>query len=586
MLKLKKTIVNTNHELIGFIISGKEKEMGGMSDAVVEHGYPLKSIIQIKLFNNQIAVNGNTICERNNFKINSLPMVMYDGNIYKPMDNSVNIIHRFVKDNENVGFTIQFSDGTTSNFEYTSLVTLLKWYRPDNFNLRQSSKGNVYVCGKNGMSLGNIPCTVIGEEPENKPKRLKSAAKTPQSVTSGAVFKTFDILDVYDFINSCNGLVIKLPNEQYVAHSEGGVVSFDNFNTLGMGEVAKPVPLFNDSKLNVNANFKQVGMVNVEINGMKQNVVSYVHKTKTIFLNGENDIKKFGIAVPTAQANNLISKLGGSLALAPLTDENIISNLRQVIAAKELSFFTVDASKLDLISKSKRASSILPNIELVELCKKRFELKLVSKALGPNGGILKELKSVLTVDDMAEARDRKPFGIFSTMTKEGQIACQNAGIDIYTGAYTVPGEKKASTSSGSGSVSVNVEIEYKCDKYDDSKFTGGKVLEAVRNNDRTVVPDTVFNVVAGIDSIMDNREKYKKAKEVYDNIANSLAVINKKFWLHNCSMYLEGSKAKIHTHDAANWTPDMKTKVKKASVYECTDKTAYGLKVIFTGVVI
>jgi len=581
MLKITKTILDSNRNLIGFMVEGKEKELGGFSNQKVERGVPMQQLIKMNFSNNQIYFKNNSIVEKGSFKIAQLPAVVYTNNGYIDIDNTVNIIKRFVMNNENIGFRVSFFDGSEDNFKYENLIRLCRWFKPGNFAIRTSSKGRQYICGKNGMSLDNIPADIIGED-VSKAKRMKSAAKNMSSSVE-SLQAGFDILDIYDFIADCGGCVIKLPNEKYIATTEEGETKTEGFTSLGIGEVASAYPMFNSTKINVNAGFKQVGVVDVNTNGANIKVTSYVFRTKCIFYNGDNYMKVFGIAVPTENEQKLLTTIGRSLALEKITDTSITQPLGQVIDCKSLVFYKVDTSKIDLISSNKRTSSILKVDELTDLCKKMFEIKLIEKALGPKGGIMKELKDSVNKADIANANGRKVAGAFAMYSEDGLKALQEAGIDIYTGAYTIAGSPVKKSGSGDGDSSA-VEIEYILDGFNASKLTGSKILDLVKNNDTASIGNNVAQVVNSILSISDPTEMYIAASKQYNKATEAEAKLNKKFWMHNASMYINGGKAKIHTHDAKDWELDAGSRVKTASVYRSKKETALTVK--FKGVAI
>lgn len=585
MLKITKAIVDTNRNLIGFMMQGKEKEFGGFSNDVIERGVPTDSLLQKKFSNNQIAVVNNKIVEKGNFKINTLPMTIYTDAGYVDLDNSVAIIKRFVQDNKNIGFRVRFSDGSEDNFKYENVLMLCHWFRPGNFAIRTSSKGLQYICGKNGVSLDDIPAEIIGDVPEKKAKRLKSAAKEKTPEFNGSIESGFDILDIYGFINDCNGCVIKLPSEAYVAMSEDGETTTEGFTSLGIGEVASATPIFNPTKLNVNAGFKKVGIVEVPINGAKHNITTYVFRTKSIFHNGDNHMKVFGIAVPTENEEALVKTLGASLALEKITDNTVTAPLGQVIDAKSLAFYKVDTSKVDLISANKRKESIMTGKQLVSLCKKQYELKLIEKAMGPKGGLMKNLKASLGDAGVAEAKGKKIAGAYSMYSAEALEALTAVGIDIYSGAYTVAGTPYSSGKS-SGDATSQVEIEYILKGYDAGKLTGSKILDAAKANDTTVLPASVIKAINEVTAITDLKAQYDKASALYAVVSAKTAEISKKLWMHNASMYIEGNRTRIHTHDAKHWLPDTTSRVKTANVYACKSAGCEGLTIKFKGVTI
>ena len=169
------------------------------------------------------------------------------------------------------------------------------------------------------------------------------------------------------------------------------------------------------------------------------------------------------------------------------------------------------------------------------------------------------------------------------MSSEGLDAVTAAGIDIYTGAYKVVA-KSTPKSSETKEGPVNIEIEYNLDGYEADKLTGKQILEYVRAEDAVKIPAVVVKCVGSLLKIEDKKEMYRKAKEIYDTTEKSIAELNKKFWMHNASMYLVGNKSRIHTHDAKHWIPEVNTRVKKYNVYRCDYKGAEALTVKVLGV--
>lgn len=585
-LRLVSTIVDDKRSLIGFIMEGKEKDFGGFSENKVRRPIPVADLIRSKFSNKQIGVSGGKLVEKSEFKINSLPMTLYANDSYAAIDNEISIVGRIVQDNENIGFRVRFSDGTEDDFKYVNVLMLCRWFKPGNFSVRRSSKGNQYIAGKAGTSLADIPARVVGKEV--KAKKMKSAAKAPIAKFSGTVESGFDILDIYNFIDDCNGSIIKFASDTYEAATDGGEVVVEGFTSLGIGEVASPKPMFNATKLNVNAGFKKVGVVKVDILGSMTTLTTFVYRTKSIFLKGENYIKRFGIAVSSDREQDLLNTLGRSLALEKITDPSVLSPLSQVIDTKSLVLYKVDTSKVDLISEAKRKESILNTSQLIALCKAQYELKLISKAVGPKGGLMKTLKDIIGVDKIAESQSRRPFGMYSHMNQEALNALSEAGIDLYTGAFNKAGTpvppKKDGESKGEKAVDESVEIEYIYEGFDAGKLTGKQVLDLVAKGDNTKLTELIRTRVGAVLAEEDPIKRYNKASEVYNDAESKLASISKKFWMHNASMYLEGNKKNIHAHDKGRWIPDDSSRVKTAQVYKHTGKGAEGLKIKFKGV--
>lgn len=571
--QILKTIVNENKNIIGFVI--KERDSSGLTNEFVERPYSVSNLIASKFSNHQLAVVNGKLVEKGTFKMNSIPMLVLKGNNYIEIDNTIDLVGRFVQNNKNVGFTVKFFDNSKQNLTYSNLVILSKWFKPGNFIIRTSANNKIYVAGKkDGIKIEDLPVTVIGEN-KSKAKRTKSGAQEKPKSFSGLLENNIDMLDICDLVSSCGGELIKLPGESYKAATPSGAKELEEFIDIGVGEVASPSLKFNSTKINVNAGFKKVGMVGVDLGSGVTNITTYVNRTKSIFLNGDNYIKKLGIAVPSDKANSILDRLGKTLSISQISDKRVTQPLSQVIGSKSLSFFELDTSKVDLISEDKRRNNILSSKQLKELCLKQYELKLMSKYLGPNGGVLKEVKLELSKEEQAKAKHRSTTPLFSAMSEEAKSKITEAGIDIYTGAYLKVGttvvNNKDGKEEGSKSASEEVEIIYIIKGFDANKITGKEIREAAKNNNTAKIPKKVIELVQRIESIKSPVDKYEEAYNLYNEVEKQLSEIGKKFWCHNASMFINGGKKRVHSHDKDRWEQDLNTRAKKYEVYKCKD---------------
>jgi hypothetical protein len=581
MIKIIKTIVNSDRNLIGLMLSGTDRDFGGLAtDSVVERGETIQSIIQKNFKNNQIAVNNGKLVEQGNFRLNDLPMVLLSqsqkGATYIPVGNRMYLTKRYLNNEENVGFRVRFDDGSEDNLKYDIILTLSKWFKPGNFVIRTSASKKQFIAGKPGvLVLNDLPAIDVStraqKSTEESAKRTKSGAKKSEQGFTGNVEVGFDIVDLYDFIEDNGGCTIYLPTEKYEAATEKGAVKLQNFTSLGIGEVAATKPMYTPNKINVNARFRKVGIVPVNIGGIQQNIVTYVNRTKSIFLKGENYVKRFGIAIPVDKEKDLVDFLGNSLALEKITDPSVTNPLGQVIDSRGLSFYKIDASKLDLLSANKRKECIKSIDELKNMTITMREYKLITKATG-SYGLMKKIKEEVGESELNKALGKKPFGIFSAMNDEALSNIQSAGINIFDGSYTEQGEvdpeaaKKAQYADADKEESV--EIEYVVTGL--GELTGNKILELVKDGDpKGKLPKTVFNTISKLLEINDPVQQYKKAREVNLTVTKYIDKLTKDFWKHNAAMYIEGGKVRVHTHDASDWELTTDTKVKTAKVYKC-----------------
>ena len=574
MIKLVKTIVDTQRSLIGFMAEGRERDFGGMSNNKVVQALTTKELINRRFSNNQLMITDGKFVERGNFKINQLPMCVFTGDNYVDIDNSITLTGRFLQNNENIGFEATFADGSKLKYNYSNIILLCNWFKPSNFMIRTSGQGKKFISGKPGcMKLEDLPATVLGEA--SKAKRTKSAAIDMDKNFSGALPNGFDILDLIEFIDSCGGALIKLPTEDYKGKNPEmkEVEDATGFVSLGIGEVASAKPVFNASKLNVNAGFKKVGKVRLDILGSNIDLTTFLYRTKSLFYNGENHIKTFGIAVPSENKEQLVKTLGASLALTEITDEAFTKPISSVIDTKStLAFYKVDTSKLDLISAKKRNESIMSADKLESLLKERFKYNILTKFANPKTGVIKEIEKEMGTDFVKASEGKKLFGMYQMMNKEYVEAIAEAGIDVYSGAFNVAKAAGDSFKSGSSAADPDeVIIEYALKGYDPKKYTYKQIVEIAQKYAETGSTDTEFqNIVPYIATILaekDAAKKVKLARELNKMASDKLDETTKKLWMHNASMYLNGNKALVHSHDKKDWELNEKSRIKTGKAY-------------------
>jgi len=584
--KVTKTVVNNKGEIIALVIQGKEKDLGGLSSEVIEKPIPIDVLKKMNngngFHNHQCDINRSGLSGRGNFSFADLQMIVFDNvtNSYSPIGNKIELVKRYVQDNQNVGFDVKFEDGHVKAYTYANVMALCKWFKPVNFMISTTKNNRAFIKGHN-FKIDDLPVQVIGDE--SKAKKTRSSARDAGGKKFGTTLESgFDILDVYDLIYKYKGQVIKLPNEKYVSATPSGNVKLDEFTPYGIGEVASPKLMFNATKLNVNAGFKKVGYVPVTINNATTNITTYIFRSKSLFLAGENYVRTFGIAVPAETEKELITALGKSLAIEKITDTTITQPLGQVIDAKNLSFYKVNSDRLELISSKKRESSLMSASQLAELCKQQYSLKLISKYAGPRSGVMKEVKESLGNIQLNQQAGRQPFGIFAMMNPNVLQYLESVGFDIYTGAYTKMGIPEGTNEDGgTDSVGTKVEIVYVLKGYDAGKINVAKLKQAYSVQDSKVITPEVANVIAQIEAVSDPVEKYKLANKIYKDAEEKLGKIAEMFWRHNAAMYILGNKRSVHTKDAGDWEP-IATKAKSSVAYE--NKAVSGLVVKLTGV--
>lgn len=571
MIKLVKTIVNDKRNLIGFVLEGKDKEFDGFSDDKVLKPIPLKVLAEKNFKNKQIEITRNGFIEQGNFRVNDLPMMALIDNKFIDVPSNVELVKKFVQNNTIIGFTVKFGDGSLENFRYNHVIKLSSWFKPVNFMTRTSGTNKTYISGKPGvMKLDDLPTKVLGEE--SKAKRMKSNAQKQSDIEDKVQFSNgVDIIDLYDAVDSFDGLILKLPNEGYKVANKRERVVAEEFSNLGIGEYSYPKLMLNETKLNVNAAFKKPGIVQIEFApGTVMPIQSYVHCTKSIFLNAESYIKNFGVAIPRACEGKFIELFGKSMSLKLITDDSLVKPITALSCKNDLVFYSINSTKLDLISKDKLDKYILDTKQLRDKVDEMFIPKAIVKYLSPKSGLINEVKKKYGVD-VKKASGRSVMPLYSAMNQEFLEKIKEAGIDIYDGSYNRTIKADESDIKEREHIKEKedgvVSIDYCIDGKELKKWTYKKIAEEGAKGSKEL-PAEVVKVVQYISGIKDPVKQVEEAMKIHNEYEKKVEAIKKELWLHKCSMFIKGDNSKIHQDDKDKWVEDTGRRT-KATIYNC-----------------
>lgn len=581
MFRLVKSIVDENRRLIGFIIEGRDKDLDGFLDTKVQKPIQLKVLYNMGFANNQIDTRSGGIREKGNFRVNNLPMLMFDGKELVSIDNGVRLIKKFVQDGEIVGFRVEFEYGSVDNFIYRNVVQLSGWFKPENFVVRRPTNRKAFISGKPGvMRLEELPDEIIGQKKGQEKVKQKSkqavskveikATEVDNTLSTGKLDNDMDILDIYDIVEELDGLIINLPGEEYKAASGSGDKVDPDFVPLGVGEYAYPSLGFNKTGLNANAKFRKPGMVLVDFgDGVQSPVQAFTYSTKSIFLNGKNYMKRFGVAVPKLFEDTFIHTVGKNIGVKPIDNNQMIQAVSSLSGKMGMVFYEVDTSKIDLMTKEKIDRFYLSPLEIKELVHNKFTPRLISKHLSKTHGIVADLTKIVSVDPR-ELEGRQLIGIYAAMNEEYLDRITEAGIDKYSGSYykRSVGKRKADKSV--------ISIDYEIDGEDVSKLTCKKIAELGAKG--VGLPQKVIDVIQELDRISVPEDRLRRAYEITEEVTTEIGKIRKKLWLHKCAMYIKGNECKIHTKDSDLWVHD-DTRRTKAKIYNCIAPGCEGLMV-------
>lgn len=573
MIKLTHLIVGEAYNLIGFVAEGKDKDFGKIGTGTTSMPVTLKYLHETKFNNKQIAMSKGKIIEKTGFKLNKLPMLMLKGDSYEPVDNTITLTKRYVQDNENIGFEVQIGAVGRAKFSYENTIKMCDMFRPTNFIIRlgNDKEGNPskrFIAGKPNQPISKLPMEIVGQTTEAK--RTKPTTKAIEDITGTQVYEQ-DILELYSYIKAVDGFIINLPGTSYKATTESAAVG-ENFVPFNIGEVGTPILDFNETKFNVNCNFKKPGAVAIKLsNGKTTNVITFVYRRKNVFYNGENYIKKLGVVIPAEKETELLTKFGRSMALTEITEPGMIRPISMLIGRIGMKFYEVDTSKIGIIAKSKLNDMILKTPDLYHNVMALTQSKYIIKYLN---GLLKEMRDTGGIVESEKVRDIAPQ--FAAMSMEDLDILTENGIDIYSGAYTVKNESKT-TSGVSGEDTV--EVAYDIDGLSLKSLTYKMMAEG-----NPKVPTFLQSIISTLNSeASDMGTRALKAKELLEKTQKLADETKRRLWLHKCAMYILSNKSGVHSHDKRNWEVNTKRRV-KAKCYNCKLKGCESLQVLLSNI--
>lgn len=571
-MKLINTIVDANFNLIGFMVRGKAREFGEMGTEQTERPLSIRGLMNNKFNNNQAYFGDGKITEKGKFHINQLEMLMNTGDTFNKIDNTITLTSRFVHENENIGFGVNLGGIHDDNIKYNDVIKLAELFKPTNFITKINDHGKIYIAGKPGSPLSSLPTHVIGEAGTNK--KTKSGAKKATPV-SGKVINVLDIFDVFDFVNANNGFIINFAGTEYKATGESYEKANEKFTSLGIGEVGSPRLTFNETKFNATCRFKNPGVIYLEnktegpvFAAASSPVYTFIYRSKNIFYNGEHHLNKIGIIIPESAVNELYDRFSSSMAIMKVNDSNVIQIVNRLINWKNSAIFEVDVSKLALISPNKYDKYILDDMEIY-----RNTLKLATAKISMIyvRGALKELAGYGYV---SPPKNRPIVSQFALKTEKELKELIMAGINIYDGSFTEPGETVFNKNS---TKDANPEIRYIIEGLDPKNFSYDKLT----NTDKC--PDNVAKLIATVQGVTNFDERAKLLNSIMVELEKSQDEALKSLWLHKTSMWLKNDKLGVHKSDADHWTINTKKRT-KATCYDNTIPNVKGLQILLSNI--
>ena len=594
MIKLTAVLLGNDFSLAGFRASGKPTDFGMLGQEQINVNIGLADMLQRKFVNNQIDCSSGVIREIGGFKVRNLPsaFIKNNGDI-EPCSNKVDIVARFMSNNEPIGYRIRIGQtGQECDMSIKNIITMTNWLNPNNFVIKHSAQDKMFICGKPGfMKLEELPIIELGDKTSTA-KRPKSAAQDTKGEDVN-FSSDFDILDLFDTVNKYDGFIIRMDKEKYerTVPSKGEVS--EEFISAGLPEVASGLASFNPKKLSVNSGFKKIGTVYVDLgeSGVKP-IYTYTFCTKSIISSADKHMNSLVVGVPAEYKEEFIKKMCKTMGIKEVPNPEIVNPIRSITGVNNLSLISIDTSKIDLISKSKAGTKLMPTAAVRKLIVDSYQARFMSK-------YYKTMIPIWTGEEMIAAEDStgdidrsKLFKSFANCSYEQLNAIINAGIDIFNGAYTkLKPSYGSSKESGDKEDKEQITLEYTVDGYNIDKITGkeinGLVNKTITAADvKQSVDENTLQALRSIASISNISERVKAAEKERNRLYAYIEACNKELWLFECAMLLGGNYAVVHWQDKQDWKVDTKFRGKKGMRYICDGKDCDGLTLEVTGVTI
>lgn len=581
------SIVDDSCKLIGLIFNGKDTEFGGKSNSVVEKRFPIKALPN-GFKTPEVEINNGSVAVLGDFRLSHLDrMELFRQDQCIPFDNKMELLSAFSDGKNTVGFTVGFlNNSVQKKLRYNDVINRALYFKPSNFVVRDVN-GKYVICGKQGvMKLEELPVIYINGAPSVN-KAATTEKRVDRNETERSKVKDIneyqevsgietDILDIYDFIRSNNGYILKIRDEKYVPQDTSKKVDYGNFKPFKGLEIAGPLLKYGEKKINATLAFKKLGFVTSEETG--NNYKTFIHTSKSVFADGMNTMNRIGVVIkPEAiewfRQRNLIC------AMSVWKDREVLNNLAMFMNVNDMRYIEIDISKVGVIADSKRKEKIMTNEQLKEACIQMYTCKLILKYMGNAGELVKGIKKRIGNQKYAELYAGGLNHEFRGYDEKTLQDIKDCGINIITGEF----QRYASESSGKESKEdLDIYIEYLYGGLDYTKVTGKQMVQMAAIGDDSVIPRVMINTINTIEHMKDDSEKLEAVKKIKMETERKVENINRKLWEHRAAMYLEGRRKYIHVHDKASWVPDDKSRAKKFAVY--LNKDCEGLSIRFRGI--
>lgn len=554
MIKLTKKIVNENFHIIGFEVVGKAREFGELGNTQTVRRITGQDLINMNFRNTQIRVENKAITELGDFRLRDLPVIMLKKNKFIEVDNTITLISRVLIDGELKGFDTIVA-GDKKRLVSSDVINLAKFFVPENFVVRYIGDKQ-YIAGKPGMKLETLPEVRLtsGDTKNNK----KAAVRTAEKGTKGAELvriSPFDMITLCDVVKGLGGKFIYLPGVVYNRTTALTKETSKEFKKTGV-EVAKPEITVSEKKLNVNLQFDQIGKLVVNVAGVDKAYYPFVNKNKTIFKGGELNSPYLGIAIKQDCVNELQKQFGASMSLSVITDTmtNLyVKMFLHVANPDDYVLLALDTRNLSPMCKASAEKYLMSEDAIKDTVVKMLNVKA---ALSYTKGLRKDLELMTT----SETGTLRPlYGQYRSCSEVELKALEDAGIDVYTGAFIKTNDvdpSKVAKEEAERAEESNPDVEV---AWGINGMKSAPTYATIKKDKEKALAKypMAVQLIAEADKIYgttgDPNTVYKKLKKYEDSLNDNRLKLMKKLQMHNIAAYTIGGYQDIKCKDKAGW---------------------------------
>lgn len=588
-------VVNKNMEIIGFEMEGTEKEFGGMS--AERRTAPIRiDELRARMFKNrqvEFKTDG-TFEEKNGFHVKESKMLQYDEekNTIVPINNELTLTGRVEIDGVIKGYDCTVA-GNPFRLATDNIVRLSKMLKTTNFDVRYYPNGKAFLAGKPGIKLADLPVTTFGSGKSTVKQKEEAKAVTNESGIKGVVptrnSKAFSVVELFDLLHQINAKVIDLPTEDYKRSKLETKKIDSSFISFGAGGIGQPKIDYTAKSLNVNGKFNYVGTVQVKLNAGPAVLYPYIIKSKHLFFNGENHIKRFAIAISPDDKEKIEQTLGSALVLQPYNVPYVVQPLKAFLGNPGVLFYEIDTTNLDIVRGEVLQQSILApeqikamTIDSVRLASLYAYFNKVNKS---------------ATEAMGGMKQAPLYGPYAGLGRDDLAIIEAAGINVYTGRFEKTVDTDAKTDADAEKIrdmasgkehepkeKSNFEVEYQVKDmatnlaYADimalkeGQFTKKAIYEGI-----PTLAGELLKHIATIEAMTEVPQMQKYSDDMLKDIDKKKDAINRALWYHKMACFANGGYVKFA--DGQPW--EATKNLKDGTIYRHT--SCEGLMVKLTG---